>query len=98
MGPGEYEVSDVFITGIQTYADDKHGKVRGKNTAYLFELEGMVICHLGALGHTLTAEQREQMSNVDILLIPVGGHTTIDATQASDVISTLEPHIVIPMH
>jgi L-ascorbate metabolism protein UlaG (beta-lactamase superfamily) len=97
-GPGEYEVNNVFITGIGTYADDKNGKLRGKNTVYIFELEGMVICHLGALGHPPTAEQREQMSNIDILLIPVGGHTTINAAQASDVISTIEPHIVIPMH
>ncbi len=98
MGPGEYEVNDVFVTGIGTYADDKNGKQYGKNTIYIFELEGMVICHLGALGHPPTTEQREQMSNIDVLLIPVGGHTTIDATLASDVISTIEPHIVIPMH
>ncbi len=98
QGAGEYEVNDVFITGIQTYADDKSGKLRGRNTIYVFEVEGMAICHLGALGHPPSAEQREQMSNIDVLMIPVGGHTTIDATQASDVISTIEPHIVIPMH
>ncbi len=97
-GPGEYEVSDVFVTGIGTYADDKSGKVRGKNTAYIFELEGLVICHLGAIGQVPTSEQREQMSNIDVLMIPVGGHITIDAAQASDVISAIEPHIVIPMH
>lgn len=97
-GPGEYEISDIFITGIGMFADDKHGNLRGKNTAYSFEVEGMVICHLGALGHLPTAEQREQMSNIDILLVPVGGQTTINAAQASDVISTIEPHIVIPMH
>lgn len=98
MGPGEYEVNDVFITGIATFTDGSGGRPRGKNTAYIFEVEGIVICHLGALGHPPTAEQREQMSNIDVLLIPVGGHTTIDASQASDVISTIEPHIVIPMH
>ncbi len=97
-GPGEYEVNGVFITGIGTYADDKQGKVRGKNTVYIFEVEGMVICHLGAIGHVPTAEQREQMSNIDVLLIPVGSNPTINASQASDVISTIEPHIVIPMH
>ncbi|HEX2912791.1 MAG TPA: MBL fold metallo-hydrolase [Chloroflexia bacterium] len=97
-GPGEYEINDVFITGISTYADAVNGKQRGKNTIYIFELEGMVFCHLGAIGHPPTSEQREQMSNVDVLMIPVGGHVTIDATHASDVISTIEPHVVIPMH
>jgi L-ascorbate metabolism protein UlaG (beta-lactamase superfamily) len=97
-GPGEYEINDVFITGIGTYADAENGKKRGKNTAYIFDLEGMQICHLGAIGHTLSEEQLEQMSNVDVLLVPVGGNTTINARQASEVISAIEPHIVIPMH
>lgn len=97
-GPGEYEVNDVFFTGIGTYADDAKGKKRGKNTVYIFELEGMVVCHLGAIGHIPTSEQMEQITNIDILLIPVGGMTTINASQASELISTIEPHIVIPMH
>src|SRR5687767_214028 len=50
-GPGEYEMSEVFITGIRTYHDDKRGSERGRNTAYLFELEDLVVCHLGDLGH-----------------------------------------------
>lgn len=97
-GPGEYEINDVFITGIGTYADTENGKKRGKNTVYIFDLEGMQICHLGAIGHVPTGEQLEQMTNVDVLLIPVGGQTTINAQQASEVISAIEPHIVIPMH
>ena len=56
------------------------------------------MCHLGAIGQPPTTEQREQMSNIDVLFVPVGGHTTIDAAQASEVISTIEPHIVIPIH
>lgn len=97
-GPGEYEINDVFITGIGTFADNENGKKRGKNTVYIFDLEGLQICHLGALGHTPSSEQLEQMNNVDVLLIPVGGNTTINAQQASEAISTIEPHIVIPMH
>jgi L-ascorbate metabolism protein UlaG (beta-lactamase superfamily) len=92
-GPGEYEVNDVFITGVGTF-----DKKRIKNTVYVLELEGMVICHLGTLGHIPTAEQLEQLSNIDVLLIPVGGGNTINAAEASEVISTIEPHIVIPMH
>src|SRR5205823_237997 len=92
-GPGEYEINDVFITGVGTY-----DKRRIKNTVYVLELEGMVICHLGTLGHIPTADQLEQLSNIDVLLVPVGGGNTLNATEASEVISTIEPHIVIPMH
>lgn len=97
-GPGEYEIKGVMITGIQTFHDAEHGKKRGKNTVYLIETEDLVVCHLGDLGHVPTAEQVEEMSNVDILMVPVGGNYTINAVQAAEVISLIEPRIVIPMH
>lgn len=97
-GPGEYEVANVLITGIRTYHDANGGKERGKNTVYLFEEEDITVCHLGDLGHVPTSQQVEAMTNVDILLIPVGGTYTIDAAQATETISLIEPKIVIPMH
>lgn len=97
-GPGEYEISDVFILGLATYHDDEQGKLRGKNTVYVIEVEGMLICHLGDLGHILTPGQAEEIDNVDILLLPVGGVSTIDAAIAAQVVRQLEPKIVIPMH
>ena len=96
-GPGEYEIHDVFITGIRTYHDDARGAERGYNTVYLIELEGMVICHLGDLGHALTEEQAETMSKVDILLVPAGGGNVIDPVKAAELIGQIEPKIVIPM-
>lgn len=56
------------------------------------------MCHLGDLGHTLTADQVEEMSGADVLLVPVGGSTTIDGAAAAAVVSLLEPRLVIPMH
>ncbi len=97
-GPGEYEIGGVFITGIPTYHDGRKGAVRGKNTAFVMEVEDIRICHLGDLGHTPTPEQVEELSGIDILLIPVGGHTTIDGTAAAEVVSLLEPRLVLPMH
>jgi len=97
-GPGEYEIKGVFITGIATFHDRKKGTQRGCNTVFLFEFNGLTICHLGDLGHVPTQAQVETLSDVDILLIPVGGVSTIGATQAAEVISLLEPKIVIPMH
>lgn len=97
-GPGEYEVKGIVITGLRTYHDAEGGKLRGKNTAFLIEMEGVVVCHLGDLGHVLTAAQVEAMSKVDVLFVPVGGYTTINAAQAAEVISLIEPKVVIPMH
>jgi len=97
-GPGEYEIKGVFITGIATFHDRKKGVQRGCNTVFLLECDGLTICHLGDLGHVPTQDQVEALSDVDILLIPVGGVSTIGAPQAAEVISLLEPRIVIPMH
>jgi len=97
-GPGEYEIKGVVITGIRTYHDAEAGKALGRNTAYLIEMEDLVICHLGDLGHELTTAQVEAMSNVDVLLVPVGGGSTINAAQAAEVISLIEPKLVVPMH
>jgi L-ascorbate metabolism protein UlaG (beta-lactamase superfamily) len=97
-GPGEYEIRGVFITGIATFHDRKKGAQRGRNTVFLFEFNGLTICHLGDLGHVPTQAQVEALSDVDILLIPVGGVSTIGASQAAEVISLVEPKIVIPMH
>lgn len=97
-GPGEYEIEGVFITGIPTYHDARKGSARGKNVAFVLELEDVRVCHLGDLGHAPTAEQVEALSGVDILLVPVGGRTTIDGATAAEVVSLLEPRLVIPMH
>lgn len=97
-GPGEYEVAEAFITGISTFHDAEQGQVRGKNTVYLIEMEEMVLCHLGDLGHVPTPEQVERMSGVEVLLVPVGGASTIDAAAAAKTVRLLEPKVVIPMH
>ena len=98
QGPGEYEISGVLIIGVATFHDAEGGKKRGKNTAYLMEIDGISVCHLGDLGQVLTAEQREEIGDVDVLLLPVGGASTIDAAMAAEVIRQLEPKAVVPMH
>jgi L-ascorbate metabolism protein UlaG (beta-lactamase superfamily) len=96
-GPGEYEIHEVFISGIQTYHDNDKGKQLGKNTIYLIEIEDLVICHVGDLGHALTDEQSESLSSVDVLIVPVGGGPTLDATAAAELVGQIEPSVVIPM-
>jgi L-ascorbate metabolism protein UlaG (beta-lactamase superfamily) len=97
-GPGEYEISGVLIIGIATFHDAERGTKRGKNTVYLMQIDEVSICHLGDLGHVLTAEQVEELAKVDMLLIPVGGVSTIGAPVAAEVVRQLEPKVVIPMH
>ena len=97
-GPGEYEISGVLIIGIATFHDAEEGRKRGKNTIYLIGVDGVSVCHLGDLGHVLTTEQVEELGNVDVLLLPVGGVSTISAPTAAEVVRQLEPKAVIPMH
>lgn len=97
-GPGEYEISDVLITGVASYHDDKRGQEHGRNTMYVIHMDDLVICHLGDLGHSLQEEQLEEIADADVLLIPISGSHTIHATQAAEIISQVEPRIVIPMH
>jgi len=97
-GPGEYEINGVLITGIATFHDMERGQKKGKNTVYLIELDEVSVCHLGDLGHVLTAEQVEEVGNVDVLLLPVGGVSTINAPLAAEVVRQLEPKAVVPMH
>ena len=95
-GPGEYEMHDVFITGIRTHLDDEKGKVRGHNTVFLIEMDGMTFCHLGDLGHTLGEEHTEAIGDVDVLLVPAGS-ATLDPARAAEITSQLSPKVVIPM-
>lgn len=97
-GPGEYEISGVLILGIAAYHDAVKGQSRGKNTIYLMEIDGVAVCHLGDIGHVLSDEQVEEMGNVDILMLPVGGVSTINAAMAAEIIRKLEPKVVLPMH
>ena len=97
-GPGEYEISGVLMLGIRTYHDSIKGQAKGKNTAYLMEVDGVAICHLGDIGHILSDEQVEELGNVDILMVPVGGVSTINASMAAGIIRKLEPKVVLPMH
>jgi L-ascorbate metabolism protein UlaG (beta-lactamase superfamily) len=97
-GPGEYEIKDTYITGVSTYHDDAKGGKKGKNTVYIIEFEGVTLCHLGDLGHELSPEDSGELGNINVLFVPVGGHSTIGAKIAADLVRNLNPGYVIPMH
>lgn len=97
--PGEYERKEIAIQGIQSHHDNSEGSERGLNTIYRIRTEDVTLCHLGDLGqHKLTDAQVEDIGDVDILMVPVGGVYTIAAKEAVEIISQIEPKIVIPMH
>jgi len=95
---GDAEIRGIKFKGIATFHDSSEGKERGSNTIFCFEVDGVKVCHLGDLGHELTTEQAAQADAVDVLLLPVGGFYTIDATVAGRVAEQLKPRVVIPMH
>ncbi|MEA1926344.1 MAG: MBL fold metallo-hydrolase [Patescibacteria group bacterium] len=95
---GEYSVKGVSVQGIESFHDAVRGAERGRNTIFVIESENIRVCHLGDLGHTLTEKLLEQIGQIDIMMIPVGGTFTIEPKEAKEVIGQLEPKIVIPMH
>ena len=95
VGPGEYEVRDVLVTGVRTYRDDQRGATRGRQTSFVVELDGMHTIHLGEIGHLLTEEKLGDIGAVDIACVPVGG--ALSATRAAELIAQLDPKLVIAM-
>lgn len=97
-GPGEYEVKNVAITGLTTYHKASGGELPERNVAYFFDFEGFTVGHLGDIGQIPQQRQVEDLGEIDVLLVPVSGANTLDAARVTEVISLLEPKIVVPMH
>jgi L-ascorbate metabolism protein UlaG (beta-lactamase superfamily) len=97
-GPGEFEVAGASIVGVATHLGKSQTPESGRNVAYVIEVEDLRIGHLGAIGHVPTSDQLEEMANVEILLVPVGGGESLDAPPAAETVSLIEPKLVIPMN
>jgi L-ascorbate metabolism protein UlaG (beta-lactamase superfamily) len=97
-GPGEFEIGGVFITGVQTNGHTKKDQNEPRNTLYLIEYNGVNVLHLGSLNRVPTQTEVEALGPVHVALVPVGGGGGLNAAKAAEVISLLEPNIVIPMH
>jgi len=91
-------ISNVQINGFMSYHDENKGEKRGKNIIFKFTYDGITFCHLGDLGHELDERTIQQIGDIDILFIPVGGNYTIDSKQAWKVVNMIKPKITIPMH
>jgi L-ascorbate metabolism protein UlaG (beta-lactamase superfamily) len=96
-GPGEYEIGSVFITGVQTNGQ-KRSSEEPRNTLYVFDYDGVTVAHLGDLRRVPSQAEIEALGNVHIVLAPVGGGGGLSAAKAIEVISLIEPGVIIPMH
>ncbi|WGS65878.1 MBL fold metallo-hydrolase [Marinitoga aeolica] len=97
--PGKHLSKGVKITGLKTYHDKVKGHDRGENIIFKFKFsDGLTIAHCGDLGHIPDDKTIEELKDVNILMIPVGGYYTIDADEAKQIIDKLNPKIIIPMH
>ncbi len=97
-GAGEFEIGGVFITAVQTDVGGKKSKDKTRNTLYVFDYDGITVAHLGDLQTVPTQSEVEALGTVNVALIPVGGGSSLNAAKAAEVISLLEPNLVIPMH
>lgn len=93
---GEHQ--GVSWRGLSTFHDGSGGSARGGNIIFAVKLDGLTFCHLGDLGHPLTAAQAGELGKIDVLFAPVGGHFTIDAAEAIEVGRLLAPRVFVPMH
>jgi L-ascorbate metabolism protein UlaG (beta-lactamase superfamily) len=97
-GPGEFEIGGVFITGVQTNRRSKTNAKELRNTLYVFDYDGITVAHLGDLQRVPSQTEIENLGGVNVVLVPVGGGKTLNAAKAAEIVSLLEPGIVIPMH
>lgn len=97
-GPGEFEIGGVFITGVQTNGKGKHDASEPRNILFVFDFDGVTIAHLGDLNRVPSQTEVEALGEVHVALVPVGGGGGLNASKAAEVVSLLEPGIVIPMH
>jgi len=102
-GAGEFEIGGVFITGVQTDGGSSKKKSKdresaARNTVYVFDYDGITVAHLGDLRHTPTQSEIESLGTINVALVPVGGGGGLNAAKAAEIISLIEPNLVIPMH
>ncbi len=99
--PGEYEIKDVPIVGFQAWTQSRSKEEEGskgeKTIIFRFQVDGIKICHLGELGHTLTSDMLKEIGDVDVLMLKVGKNSNLEAKKASEIIEGIEPRIIIPM-
>lgn len=94
---GTFNMNYSKIEGINSFHDKCNGLKRGPNIIYIFRSEKYSICHLGNLGHIPYSLALERLKNIDVLLIPIGGHFTLNGFEAAKLCKLISPKYIIPM-
>ena len=95
---GEDDIQGIKIEAWETFHDKSSGRERGRNLIFVVTADDLILVHMGDIGHALDGELLKTIGKVDIVLLPVGGFFTIDATEASGMVTELAPRVIIPMH
>ena len=97
--PGRHETPIGEVLGIAAEHDEEGGSERGEDVIYVFELEGLRVAHFGDFGQAaLRPEQAEELDDLDLMMIPVGGGPTIGGATAAAIVGQLRPAWAVPMH
>ncbi len=96
--PGQWDIKGITIRGVGVKSIQQAETDQPGMTVFKFEIDGMRLLHLGLIGHVPGSEFKKEIGDVDILFIPVGGYGTINSIQADDVVNTVAPRVVIPLH
>ena len=94
-GPGEYEIGNLYITGIGTERD---GERKTVNTVFTIQTEGVTLCHLGDVNQVLSPRQVDELSHADVLFVPAGGVCTLNTARLAELVRLVGPKIVVPLH
>ncbi len=87
--PGEYEIGGILVTGIANKRPDG-----SRNVMFISEIDGIRVGHLGLA----SAASLEDFKGVDVLLLPVGGSNALAPNLAADLMTKVDPRLVIPMN
>lgn len=95
---GKYSCKDFQLEGLESYHDDVKGAKRGKNTVFVYQADGLRICHMGDIGEIPSPEFVKKLGKIDVLMLPVGGTYTIDAAGALETVRRIAPFTAVAMH
>ena len=95
--PGEYEYNGVTARGVMTPLADGQPQEE-RNVAFSIEIGAINICHLGDISMPMTTRMIDELKPIDVVLVPTGGHCTLDMDQIYQTLQDLDAKIVIPMH
>jgi L-ascorbate metabolism protein UlaG (beta-lactamase superfamily) len=96
--PGDFNIKGIDIKGVELFHDNTGGRKRGKNIVYKLRIDNMDFIHMGDIGHVLSTEIARRLKPCDIVAVPVGGRYTVGGKEAADIVRSLAPSVVIPIH